>query len=144
MTRPLRILLVDDSPMDRQLAETAFDLLDQPCTFQTADSGQDALWMLMTPAAVIPDVILLDINMPGMTGFELLSVLKTHPNLSVIPVVMLTTSSRDADITRAYTLHASAYLIKSIDFQHFLCQLKKLLEFWSQARSTTWPQMISV
>ncbi|UQN10101.1 response regulator [Deinococcus sp. QL22] len=144
MTRPLRVLLVDDSLIDRELAETAFELLRSPCTLETVDSGSAALQRLLQPEATMPDVILLDINMPGMTGFEVLSTFKTHPQLSVIPVVMLTTSAQTDDVTRAYTLHASAYLLKSIHFQTFLEQMEKLIEFWMRARLTTWPQMISI
>lgn len=142
MTRPLRVLLVDDSPMDRQLAETAFELLDAPCTLKTVESGTAALSLLLHPETSLPDVILLDINMPGMTGFEVLAALKDHPRLASIPVMMLTTSAQKEDITRAYTLHASAYLVKSIEFQTFLEQIETCIGFWTKARLTTWPQMI--
>lgn len=139
MTRPLNILLIDDSMTDRYLAEEAFESLDQPCTLTTAESGQAALALLDTPDAPLPDVILLDINMPEMNGFDVLAALKQHPQSQMIPVVMLTTSVSEEDITRAYTLHASAYLLKSMHFQAFLEQIEKFIAFWTRARLPTRP-----
>ncbi|UQN08232.1 response regulator [Deinococcus sp. QL22] len=144
MIRPLRVLLVDDNPLDRQLAQAAFELLDAPCHLETVESGTAALKLLLHSEARLPDVILLDIHMPGMTGFEVLSALKAQPRLGFIPVMMLTTSAHDDDITRAYTLHASAYLTKSNDFHTFLEQIEKCIGFWAGARLPDWSQMISV
>jgi CheY-like chemotaxis protein len=142
MSRPLRVLLVDDNPVDRQLAEEAFTLLDQRCTLTTADSGRAALELLMAPGAVLPDVLLLDINMPGLNGFEVLAALKSEPLLRLLPVVMLTTSANEGDIAQAYTLHASAYLLKSIHFQAMLEQIETFVEFWTRARLPHWPHLI--
>jgi CheY-like chemotaxis protein len=139
MIRPLNILLIDDSVMDRYLAEEAFESQNQPCILITAESGPAALALLDTPDTPLPDVILLDINMPEMNGFEVLAALKQHPQSQMIPVVMLTTSVSEHDITRAYTLHASAYLFKSMNFQAFLEQIEKFVGFWTRARLTTRP-----
>ncbi|WP_034385809.1 response regulator [Deinococcus sp. YIM 77859] len=143
MTRPLRLLLIDDSLMDRQLAEEVFAGYAHLCTVTTAANGREALEAMLAPGALLPDVVLLDINMPGMTGFEVLSAMKSHPQLLRIPVVMLTTSNHDQDITQAYTLHASSYLIKSVNFQDFVAQVEGFLEFWTRARLTTWPETTS-
>jgi CheY-like chemotaxis protein len=143
VTRPLNILLIDDSMTDRYLAQEAFESQDQPCILITAESGPAALALLDTLGTPLPDVILLDINMPEMNGFDVLAALKQHPQSRMIPVVMLTTSVNEDDITRAYTLHASAYLFKSMHFQVFLEQIEKFIGFWTQARLTTRPQMIS-
>lgn len=140
VTRPLRLLLVDDSFMDRHLAEEVFADYAQLCRVSTVASGQAALDTLLAPGATLPDVVLLDINMPGMSGFEVLSAMKAHPQLVQIPVVMLTTSNHDQDITRAYTLHASSYLIKSVNFQEFVAQVEGFLEFWTKTRLTSWPE----
>lgn len=143
MTRPLRILLIDDSNMDRHLAEEVFGEYSDRCTVTTAASGQAALDTMLTPEAELPDVVLLDINMPGMSGFEVLTAMKSHPRLVRIPVVMLTTSNHDQDIRQAYTLHASSYLIKSVNFQDFVAQVEGFLEFWTRSRLTSWPEVTS-
>lgn len=142
MTRALRVLLVDDNLQDRQLAEEAFALLDEPCTLMTAESGAAALALLLAPETVLPDVVLLDINMPGLNGFDVLSAIKNHPRLQALPVVMLTTSADRQDVTQAYTLHASAYLMKSIHFQASLEQIENFIGFWTHARLTTWPEIL--
>jgi CheY-like chemotaxis protein len=133
MIRALRVLLVDDSASERMLAEEAFALTDDLiCTLTTASSGQEALARLRSSEAVLPDVILLDINMPVMDGFEVLSTLKADPKLLLLPVVMFSTSHAQADVTQAYTLQASAYLLKSPDFRLFLEQVETFILFWSR------------
>lgn len=139
MTRPLRVLLVDDDATDRVLAEEAFAMLKHPCILITAASGSDALRELSTPHAVLPDLILLDINMPGMNGFTVLSQIKQDPRLCALPVMMLTTSNADDDVAQAYALHASAYIPKSVGFEGFLEQIQSLMSFWTKAKMTTWP-----
>ncbi|UQN04905.1 response regulator [Deinococcus sp. QL22] len=141
--RPLRVLLVDDNLTDRLLAEEAFGLIDRPCDLVTAESGEAALKLLTHPETLLPDVLLLDVNMPGMNGFELLAKLKDTPQLLLIPVVMLTTSAIPKDVSQAYILHASAYMIKSASFQTSLEQIEKFIEFWIQARVTTRSEMIT-
>jgi len=106
----------------------------------TAESGTDPLAKMRQTGARLPDVVLLDINMPGMTGFEVLRAMKADPKLHLIPVVMLTTSGNEQDIRRAYTLHASSYLIKSVDFTHFVEQIESFVRFWLTARLTHWPE----
>ncbi|UQN05422.1 response regulator [Deinococcus sp. QL22] len=133
MTRALRVLLIDDSPAERLLAEEAFALTDELlCTLTTAPSGLEALTRFQGPNAALPDVILLDINMPGMSGFEVLATLKADPKLRVVPVVMFSTSPAPEDVTQAYTLHASAYLLKSPEFHTFLEQIETFILFWSR------------
>ncbi|WP_027461426.1 response regulator [Deinococcus murrayi] len=143
MSRPLRLLLVDDSLTDRHLAEEVFAEYAGVCEVTTVGSGREALELLRTPGAALPDVVLLDVNMPGMSGFEVLEAMKTDPRLVQIPVVMLSTSNHDQDIARAYTLHASSYLIKSMNFRDFVCQVEGFLEFWTRARLTSWPDAVS-
>lgn len=143
VTRPLRLLLIDDSRTDRHLAEEVFAEYGHLCSVTTVASGQAAMQALLAAGARLPDVVLLDINMPGMSGFDVLRAMKGHPHLVQIPVVMLTTSNHDQDITQAYTLHASSYLIKSLNFQDFVAQIEGFLEFWTQTRLTSWPEATS-
>ncbi len=81
-------------------------------------------------------MILLDINMPRMHGFEVLQALKADPRLKRIPVVMLSTSSANEDITNAYSLYASSYLVKADDFSAFLQQIEVFLAYWRHLSRT--------
>lgn len=139
MTRPLRVLLIDDSLTDRQLAEEVFGEYAHLCALTTAASGQAALERMLAPGATLPDVVLLDINMPGLSGFDVLTTMKSHPELGRIPVVMLSTSSHEQDVSQAYSLHASSYLIKSVNFGDFVAQVEGFLEFWTHTRLPGWP-----
>lgn len=133
MSVPHHFVLIDDSLTDQLLAREAFEHLCPDCTLVCFGSGAAALaWLRSTP--VHPDVILLDINMPGMSGFEVLEQLKADPELTLIPVVMLSTSGASGDVARAYTLHASSYLVKAPGFEEFLAQIDACLGYWRLAR----------
>lgn len=134
MLFPSHYLLVDDSPQDRLLAQEAFESLCPNCTLSCVGSGYKALMLLNDPTFE-PDVILLDLNMPGMSGFELLKALKHDPRLGHIPVVILSTSNAQQDISEAYTLHASSYLVKSANFSEFLKQVETFLHYWQINRT---------
>ena len=95
----------------------------------TSGSGRDALNVLRDPHTRRPDVLLLDINMPGLSGFDVLEALKEDPTLMDIPVVMLSTSSTRHDIQRAYTLHATSYVVKHAEFPGFVAQVDTLVSY---------------
>lgn len=134
MLFPSHYLLVDDSLQDRLLAQEAFELICPNCTLTCVGSGHEALMLLDDPTFE-PDVILLDLNMPGMNGFEVLKALKHDPRLGHIPVVILSTSNAQQDISEAYTLHASSYLVKSANFAEFLKQVETFLHYWQVNRT---------
>lgn len=125
----LRIALVDDNPLDRALATEAFEEVCADCTLETYASGRVALDHLRR-AAKLPDVLLLDINMPGLNGFDVLDAMKADARLHLIPVVMLTTSSNPDDVAQAYTLHASSYVVKASGFGAFVAQLEAFIRYW--------------
>ena len=135
MTAPRHYFLVDDTPQDRFLAQEAFEYLCPECVLTCVGSGQEALNLLQAPGFE-PDVVLLDLNMPGMSGFEVLQAMKEDPRLVHIPVVILSTSSAHKDVKQAYTLHASSYLVKSASFADFLEQLEQILNYWDMSRTT--------
>jgi chemotaxis family two-component system response regulator Rcp1 len=80
--------------------------------------------------AVRPDLILLDLNMPKMDGREVLSKIKNDDRLRVIPVVVLTSSQDEADVLKAYGLHANCYIVKPVDFEKFADVVKSIENFW--------------
>ncbi|OLV19478.1 Two-component system response regulator [Deinococcus marmoris] len=131
---PFNYLVVDDSPQDQLLAQEAFEHLCPECVLTCAGSGREALALLQDRDFQV-DVVLLDLNMPGMSGFELLREMKRDPRLIRIPVVILSTSSAQQDISEAYTLHASSYLVKSSSFAEFLSQIEKFLDYWQSSRT---------
>ncbi|GGB78784.1 response regulator [Deinococcus soli (ex Cha et al. 2016)] len=135
MTAPHHFFLIDDNPHDQFLAIEAFGELCPDCHLTLASDGQQALTLLRA-AEVLPDVILLDVNMPRMNGFEVLQALKDDPQLRLIPVVMLSTSEARDDITTAYTLYASSYLVKAQDFGAFLDQIEGFLAYWRRCTLT--------
>lgn len=129
----LRVAVVDDNAMDRQLATEAFSEACPACTVDLFSSGPAVLSHLLT-AEVLPDVLLLDLNMPGCSGFEVLTSLKADPRLAQIPVVMFTTSSASRDVAEAYALHASSYVVKAPSFHAFLDQVEAFVTYWQLNR----------
>lgn len=131
----LSVFLVDDSPTDRELAAVAFEDGTGRVDVTTFPDGGDLLAALRRPDEPLPDVILIDLNMPGMTGFEVLAALKDDPITSMIPAVILSSSSNEDDVRRAYTLHASSYLIKAVDFEQFVQQIEAFVTYWLGVRT---------
>ncbi len=143
MTPLLRIFVIDDNISDLLLAEEVFATFSAQVTVTTFQSGQDALETMRLPEAVIPDVLLLDIHMPGMNGFDVLKAIKADERLKLTPVVMLSTSGAPRDVTQAYSLFASSYMVKSMDFADFLRQIESFVEFWTKNRLLNWPTPVS-
>jgi chemotaxis family two-component system response regulator Rcp1 len=132
--RSVEILLVEDNPGDALLTRQAFADSRIPCRISVARDGVEGLAYLRQEAgfaqAVMPDLILLDLNMPRKDGRELLADIKQDPQLRRIPVIVLTTSNADNDILRSYNLHANAYITKPIDLDQFVDIVRAIEEFW--------------
>jgi CheY-like chemotaxis protein len=120
------ILVVDDDVEDLELFEEALNEIGAVLQYATAKNGIDALEKLKD-GLLPPEVIFIDINMPGMNGFELLMELKKNPRLKRIPVVILTTSSRTDDVTQAKDLGADLFITKPLDFMELCSKLKRVL-----------------
>lgn len=124
------VLLVEDDPADVELTLTVFARVAPHVKVDVARGGTDALGRLSAPATARPALILLDINMPVINGFEVLRHLKGDPRLQMIPVVMLTTSQAAADTHRAYALGANAFVTKAVDLADYEWRLRGLIHFW--------------
>ncbi|GAB3228463.1 response regulator [Hymenobacter seoulensis] len=116
------VLLVEDDFFDTMTAQKAFEKFSVPHHLYTAFNGLEALDMLLGTNGVeqiqpLPEVILLDLNMPKMNGHEFLAEIRTHPELSTIPVFIITTSGMDVDRLSAQNLGVSGYIIKPLDFE---------------------------
>jgi len=131
-----RILLVEDNEGDIVLTLEAFEECKVKTEISVAKNGQEALDFLFKRGAFTeakkPDLILLDINIPIYNGHEVLRQIKGDPNLKKIPVIMLTTSSNQKDIDKAYENHSNSYVKKPLDIEEFLSTILKIEEFWLQ------------
>ncbi len=131
LSRP--ILLVEDNPMDVDLTKRAFARRKLINPLVVARDGEEALGQLTQweQGAPQPVVILLDLKLPKVSGLEVLRRLKSHPRFRSIPVVVLTTSSEDADVRTAYDQGANSYIIKPVNFENFLEVAAQLEVYWS-------------
>lgn len=134
MAPRLHLLLVDDNVADICLAREAFERHADQIHLTVCESGHDALACIGRTQTTPPDLVVLDISMPGMDGFEVLAAIKADPQLAHLPVVMLSASDSPVDVTRAYSLRASAYLIKAHEYSTFVQQINALVGFWTLCR----------
>ena len=132
-----RILLVDDNAMDVELALDAFHEVRLSNQIEVARSGQEALDRLFGrgPWAdrgrdPLPDLILLDLKMPGIDGFEVLRQVKGAPVLRRIPVIILTPSREEGDRAMSYDTGANSYVVKPVSFQGFLKVVEQVQDYW--------------
>ena len=133
--RPVRILLVEDSPDDVLLARKALRKARVANELHVAPDGSQALLHLragLEPGGPCTDLVLLDLNLPGMDGREVLEEIKSDRDLRRIPVVVLTTSAEERDILRAYDAHVNAYVTKPLDFDEFIEAVRSIEDFWLQ------------
>lgn len=128
------ILLVEDNPGDVRLTREAMKEAKLHNQLHVVSDGVDALAFLRRQgayaSAVRPQLILLDLNLPRKDGREVLAEIKQDTNLRRIPVVILTTSEAEADILKAYDLHANCYIVKPVDIEQFLTVVKSIEDFW--------------
>jgi CheY-like chemotaxis protein len=132
----LNILLVDDSEDDILMARTVFEQLKFPHTLETINCPKLALDYLLCAGKyaarkpVAPDLMLLDINMPLMDGFALLRVIKSTPALKRIPVIMLSSSNSQNDITRSFDHGAASFITKPSSFDGYVNLMSDFGKYW--------------
>ncbi|HVU63220.1 MAG TPA: response regulator [Phycisphaerales bacterium] len=130
----IEILLVEDSVGDVELTREALQEARVANRLNVVHDGVEAMSFLRREGryadAPRPDLILLDLNMPRMDGRKVLAAIKDDPALKTIPVVILTTSSDEADVLRSYSTHANCYLVKPVDVNQFFEQIRSLEGFW--------------
>ncbi len=131
---PAQVLLVEDNPGDVRLFREAISQHAADVTLHVVDNGEDALRFVRREGAFgsapAPDLIILDFNLPGKDGREVLGELKSDPGLRRIPVVVLTTSGVEKDVLRAYELHANCYVRKPVDIDDFVRAVNAFEVFW--------------
>lgn len=134
LKKPIEILLVEDSPADILITREAFQDAKLLNTLHAVEDGVQALEFLRHQgsyaSAPHPDLILLDLNLPRKNGREVLAEIKGDPELRSIPIIILTTSSADEDIVKAYDLHANCYVVKPVGFDNFFKAVQSIQNFW--------------
>ena len=130
----IEILLVEDNPADVRLTQEALREGKLRNSLTVAETGEEALAMLSQRPPHVdsprPDLILLDLNLPGRSGREVLAEIKADPDLKRIPVVILTTSKAEEDVVKSYNLHANAYITKPVDLDKFMHVVRSIESFW--------------
>src|ERR1035437_8864020 len=136
-TKPLEIFLVEDNKGDIGLITEFFSDAKVITNLHIAEDGEEAIRFLYDKdkflGSTLPDIIILDLNLPKKDGREVLKEIKENDDLKNIPVIILTTSSADKNILRVYDLHANAYIVKPLDFDEFMKVIKSIADFWFKA-----------
>jgi CheY-like chemotaxis protein len=133
--KTVTIMLVEDDLGDQKLIKMSLReqrIANTPVVASSAEEALDYLEKnkIAGPEGVLPDLILLDLNMPGMGGKEFLRQLKADPELGVTPVVILTTSDSDKDILETFKLHAAGYIKKPVSLTDFQEVMQTLTDYW--------------
>jgi chemotaxis family two-component system response regulator Rcp1 len=128
------ILMVDDNPADIDLTSEVLAQSKGHFHVNAVNDGAQAICFLRREGkyarAPVPDLVVLDLNLPRKDGCEVLSSIKADPALARIPVVIFTTSQADSDITRSYKLGANCYLKKPGNLPEFVAVVQSMAEFW--------------
>ncbi|MFK7810366.1 MAG: response regulator [Saprospiraceae bacterium] len=145
--RPIEILLVEDNEADIVLTKNALKTLKLQNNLSICRNGEEALNFLNKTGefedAIRPDLVLMDLNMPKLNGIEALEKIKTNPEISMIPVIILSTSSAEKDVISSYKHHANSYIKKPIDFMKFLEVVQQIENYWFSIVKTPSKEYIS-
>jgi CheY-like chemotaxis protein len=137
LDKPLEILLIEDNKGDIGLITEFFSDAKVVTNLHIAEDGEEAIRFLCDKDQFLgyplPYIILLDWNLPKKDGSEVLREIKENNNLKNIPVTILTTSSAEKNMLRAYDLHANAYIVKPLNFDEFMKVIGSIQDFWFKA-----------
>jgi two-component system, response regulator len=127
---PKTILLVEDNADDEQLTLRAMRHSEIPNIIRVARDGAEALEYLYGPNANLPDLILMDLKLPKVSGLEVLQRIRQEPTTATLPIVILTSSDEERDILESYSLGANSYIRKPVDFDEFIEAVRQLGLYW--------------
>lgn len=134
MAKVVEILVVEDNPGDVRLLQESFKRNKMSNNLHVVRNGEDAMLFLRREGAyaeaVTPDLILLDLNLPKKDGREVLADIRADPNLTHLPVVVLTSSEDEEDILKSYKLHANCYITKPVTLERFVEVINSIDGFW--------------
>jgi two-component system response regulator len=130
-TEPKTILLVEDNADDEQLTLRAMRQSEIPNIIRVARDGAEAIEFLYGPSAGrLPDLVLLDLKLPKISGLEVLQRIRSEDQSKALPVVILTSSDEERDIVKSYNLGANSYIRKPVDFDEFIDAVRQLGLYW--------------
>lgn len=128
--KKLNILLIEDDLIEIMKLKRTLSTLKMAHNIKEAKNGEEALEIL-NKKTNLPDIILLDLNMPRLNGIEFLAILKNDEILRYIPTIILTTSSNHKDVLECYKTGIAGYILKPLKYEDYIEKLKRLLEYWS-------------
>lgn len=128
--KPIEILLVEDNEGDVFLTRRVFEKANIKNAITVAEDGEKAMELLNSRLENLPDIVLLDINLPKKDGKQVLEEIKSDPKLRALPVVILTSSKADKDILESYDLHANSYIVKPVTIEKFGEVATIVQNFW--------------
>ncbi|MDN3667410.1 response regulator [Algibacter miyuki] len=128
--KALKILLIEDDMIEIMKLNRAVSSLKLDHKIIETNNGEDALTFLEKKEE-LPDIILLDLNMPKINGIEFLSILKKDDVLKYIPTIILTTSSNQKDLLECYRIGIAGYVLKPLKYEEYVSKIEKLLAYWS-------------
>lgn len=130
MKEKLKILLIEDDMIEVMKLNRTISSLHLSHAIIEANNGEEAL-KILEDKNKLPDIILLDLNMPKLNGIEFLSILKNDADLKYIPTVILTTSNNQKDLKECFKIGVSGYVLKPLKYEEYVSKLEKLLSYWS-------------
>ena len=126
----LKIMLIEDDMIEVMKLNRAISSLELSHKIVEANNGEEAL-KLLKEKDNIPDIIMLDLNMPKINGIEFLSILKKDDALKYVPTIILTTSSNQRDLLECYDIGIAGYILKPLKYEEYVSKIEKLLAYWS-------------
>jgi CheY-like chemotaxis protein len=130
MTKALNILLIEDDEIEVMKFNRVLSNLKTAHKIVEANNGEEAI-AILKEKEIIPDIIVLDLNMPKINGIEFLGILKSDDYLKYIPAIVLTTSSNRSDLLECYRIGIAGYLLKPLKYDEYVDRVTKLVEYWS-------------
>ena len=130
MVKDLNVLLIEDNLIEIMKMKRTISLLKLNHTISFANNGEEALEILEDKGQ-FPDLILLDLNMPKLSGIEFLTILKSNKDIKHIPTVILTTSDNQKDLEECYRMGVSGYILKPLKYDNYVQKIENVLSYWS-------------
>ena len=127
----LKILLIEDDAIEVMKMKRVLTSLKLNHVITEANNGEVALEILRS-GDLLPDIILLDLNMPKLSGIEFLGILKADEKFKYIPSIILSTSNNKHDLRECYEIGIAGYIIKPLKYQDYTRKIEKLLDYWTE------------